>query len=62
MNDYEADLRKHINSTLNHAQQCGYGIETARSWLFGAIDFCFGAGLIDTDTYDKLLNEFVFVE
>lgn len=62
MNDYEAALRKYINSTLNHAQQCGYGIETARSWLFGAIDFYFCIDLIDTDTYNKLLNEFVFVE
>lgn len=62
MNDYEAALRKYINNTLNHAQQRRYGIETAKSWLFGAIDFCFCADLINADTYNKLLDEFVFVE
>lgn len=61
MNDYEAALRKYINSTLNHARQHEYGIETAKSWLFGAIDFCFCADLINTDTYNELLDEFVFV-
>lgn len=61
MNDYEAALRKYISNILNHAQQHEYGIETAKSWLFGAIDFCFCADLINTDTYNELLDEFVFV-
>lgn len=60
-NKWEAALKEYIKNTLNHARQHGYGIETAKSWLFGAIDFCFCADLIDTGTYNKLLNEFVFV-
>lgn len=61
-NKWEAALKEYIKNILNHARQHEYGIETAKSWLFGAIDFCFCADLINMDTYNKLMDEFVFVE
>lgn len=31
--------------------------KTKRDWMFGAIDFCLSAKLINTDTYEDLLTE-----
>lgn len=62
MNEHEAALRNFIDDTLSQARQGGYKVRSAKNWIFGAISFCYHAGLISTDAHRKFLEEYSLLE
>lgn len=56
MEDYEATLKKYIESLLSKREEIRP--RTIRNWIFGAINFAFSAKLINIITYDRLLKEY----
>lgn len=55
-NEHEVALKEYMESTLNRARQRGWPIKTVKSWVFGAIDFNYHAGLIDGYAYTRLVR------
>lgn len=50
-------LRQYMYEIKEEAEIEGY-IDTWKEWVFGAIDFCKNAGLIDDDDLEEILEEY----
>lgn len=50
-------LRKYMYEIKEEAETEGY-TDTWKEWVFGAIDFCKNAGLIDDDDCEEILEEY----
>ena len=63
MKKYEKELVKYCDGIVNSED---YKIEDfkkhAVDWMFGAINFSFAADLIDAETSERLLGQYVFKE
>lgn len=50
-------LRQYMYELKEEAETEGY-TDTWKGWVFGAIDFCRKAGVIDNDELQELLKEY----
>lgn len=50
-------LRQYMYEVKEEAEIEGY-TDTWKEWVFGAIDFCKNAGLIDDDDWKQILEEY----
>lgn len=55
----EQKLRKYIESALEFEN---VKVETKKNWAFGAVDFAFQSGLIDSNKFSEIAQEYGLYE